>query len=158
MYKRQDANDATNAEPTASNVNQDATVVGGGIMGNTVQEFSKVMDIETNPSLPLIDRLNAISIDGAVGISQVLPSTGIKPGFQLASIFDLADNAGMPYSAKNEAEATRLLKNEMLNKQFGFNYYAMLKDRYNGNVEKSLIGYNAGPDVADKWNLSLIHI
>ena len=147
-----DNKDAETATTTAADINVDATPVGGGIMGNTVEEFSKLMDIETSPGLPMIDRLNAISVDGAVGISQVLPETGMKPGFKLSSIFDLADNEECHTRGKTSEEATRLLKNEMLNKQFGFNYYSMLKDRYNGNVEKSLIGYNARPDVADKWN------
>lgn len=119
---------------------------------NTVTEFSKVMDIETSPSLPKSDRLVAVSNKGAIGISQIMPATAMQPGYELDNIFDLADNANMGYSAKTEEEAKRLLTNELLNKQMGFNYYNMLKDKYDGDTTKALIGYNAGPDVADLWD------
>jgi hypothetical protein len=118
----------------------------------TVTEFSKLMDIETSPSMPNAERLVAVSNKGAIGISQIMPATAMQPGYQLDNIFDLADSANMSYSAKTEDEAKRLLTNELLNKQMGFNYYNMLKDKYDGDTTKALIGYNAGPDVADLWD------
>ena len=119
---------------------------------SAVDEFAKLMNIETSASLPLSERLTAVSVKGAIGISQVMPATAMKPGFKLDSIFDIADKMEVSYSSKNEAEASRLLTNEKLNKQMGFNYYSMLKNKYDGNTTKALIGYNAGPDVADLWD------
>ena len=89
---------------------------------------------------------------GALGISQSLVSTAADPGFNAKSIFDLADEAGISYTTKDENTARALLGNKDLNEAFGKGYMNAMLERYDGNEEKALIAYNFGPDNADKYN------
>lgn len=89
---------------------------------------------------------------GALGISQSLVSTAADPGFKAKSIFDLADEAGISYTTKDENTARALLGNKELNEAFGKGYMNAMLERYDGNEEKALIAYNFGPDNADKYN------
>ncbi|MDC0292453.1 lytic transglycosylase domain-containing protein [Candidatus Binatia bacterium] len=89
---------------------------------------------------------------GALGISQSLVTTAADPGFKAKSIFDLADEAGISYTTKDENTARALLGNKELNEAFGKGYMNAMLERYDGNEEKALIAYNFGPDNADKYN------
>lgn len=89
---------------------------------------------------------------GALGISQSLATTAADPGFNAKSIFDLADEAGISYTTKDENTARALLGNKDLNEAFGKGYMNAMLERYDGNEEKALIAYNFGPDNADKYN------
>lgn len=145
-------NKASISEGASSASSTIQTPITGNPLDSSVDDFAKLMDIETSASLPLSERLIAVSSKGAIGISQVMPATAMQPGYNLDNIFEIADKMQVGYSGKTEAEASRLLTNETLNKQMGFNYYNMLKNKYDGNTTKALIGYNAGPDVADLWD------
>lgn len=89
---------------------------------------------------------------GALGISQSLATTAMDPGFGVKSIFTLADEAGIGYTTKDENTARNLLANESLNEKFGKGYLQGMLKRYDGDQEKALIAYNAGPSVADGFN------
>lgn len=89
---------------------------------------------------------------GALGISQSLVTTAADPGFNAKSIFDLADEAGISYTTRDENTARALLGNKDLNEAFGKGYMNAMLERYDGNEEKALIAYNFGPDNADKYN------
>ena len=89
---------------------------------------------------------------GALGISQSLVTTALDPGFKAKSIFDLADEAGISYSTRDENSARALLGNRDLNEAFGKGYMNAMLSRYDGNEEKALIAYNFGAGNADKYN------
>ena len=89
---------------------------------------------------------------GALGVAQVLPSTAADPGYNIPSIFNLADQLNVPYQNRDEESARTLLGNETVNKAFGENYYGAMLDRYNGDQERALVAYNYGPDNADSWD------
>lgn len=72
---------------------------------------------------------NAVSSAGAEGLMQVMPATQENPGF------------GIRPSDGTKADTVRV----------GREYWAMLVERYKGNIEAAAIGYNAGPGNADKW-------
>lgn len=85
----------------------------------------------------------AISTKGAVGLMQVVPeSAGVEVARQLG------DKAFLAMS-KNEQVA--FLQNPDNNLRYGRTYLRMMLDRYSGDVEAALVGYNAGPANADKW-------
>ena len=79
---------------------------------------------------------------GALGVSQVMPKTGVDPGYGVK-----------PLANSSEAEYKRFQKDYMA---------AMLKE-YNGDEEKALAAYNYGPgnvnqliiDYKDKWKNEL---
>jgi len=89
---------------------------------------------------------------GALGVAQVLPSTAADPGYNIPSIFNLADQLNVPYQNRDEESARTLLGNETVNKAFGKNYYGAMLDRYNGDQERALVAYNYGPGNADSWD------
>jgi hypothetical protein len=89
---------------------------------------------------------------GALGISQVMPATAMDPGFGVPNVFDAAEDLGVQTSGRTKEEAKRLLGIESVNRQFGRSYFDMLANRYDGDMTKQLIAYNAGAGVADKYN------
>ena len=89
---------------------------------------------------------------GALGVAQVLPSTAVDPGYNIPSIFNLADQLNVPYQNRDEESASALLGNETVNRAFGESYYSAMLDRYNGDQERALVAYNYGPDNADSWD------
>lgn len=89
---------------------------------------------------------------GALGVSQSLVSTSMDPGFGAKSIFALAKEAGIDVPAEDENTARALLSNRDLNETFGRGYMDAMVKRYDGDEEKALIAYNAGPGVADRFN------
>jgi soluble lytic murein transglycosylase-like protein len=84
---------------------------------------------------------NATSPAGAVGLMQVMPSTGAE----IAA--DLQD-PNWPADPKNWAA---YLKRPDVSKQYGTFYLNKQLQRYNGDVELALIAYNAGPGRADTF-------
>lgn len=86
-----------------------------------------------------------VSNKGAVGVSQILPTTArdmlnARGRTDLAALDDtaLAAELGKP-------------ENSNLNRQLGNDYFQWLGTRYNGNVAAAVAGYNAGPKRADEW-------
>jgi hypothetical protein len=75
---------------------------------------------------------NAVSPKGAIGPYQIMPKTGGDPGFGVRGI-----NKDM---MTNEAESRRFAKD----------YLNAMLFRYDGDVDKALAAYNAGPGNVDK--------
>ena len=89
---------------------------------------------------------------GAIGISQVMPSTAMDPGYGVPSIFDMARQNDIRVGEESLQEAERLLGIQELNEQFGRAYFDMLARRYEDDPVRQLIAYNAGIRVADSYN------
>jgi hypothetical protein len=142
-------NDQTNALITPAN-----TAVDGGTSSVTVSEslWDRQLTQESGKQQNDSKGNTLESPKGALGISQSLVSTAADPGFKAKSIFDLADEAGISYTTKDENSARALLGNKDLNEAFGKGYMNAMLSRYEGNEEKALIAYNFGPDNADKYN------
>jgi soluble lytic murein transglycosylase-like protein len=77
---------------------------------------------------------NAVSPVGARGLMQVMPKTGVDPGF---GVQPLKDNT--------PAENVR----------FGTDYLGAMRKRYGGDLDRALVAYNWGPGNADKWDGNL---
>jgi len=93
----------------------------------------------------------AISPKGATGLMQVMPTTAMKPGYELPTIFQFADSQGVPYVSTDPESAKKLLKNPKIGAAYGQMYMdAMLKE-YDGNLVHALVAYNWGPGNANKW-------
>lgn len=74
-------------------------------------------------------RRTAVSYAGAIGYTQLLPSTArwIEPGTTRADLFDTRTNL-----------------------RVGFKYLSYLIDKYDGNVRLALTAYNRGPGTVDR--------
>lgn len=86
---------------------------------------------------------NALSNKNAAGLMQVIPSTGI----QIAE--DIGDQ-NFPLTGGRDAQI-EYLKKPGVSIVYGTFYFNQLLQRYGGDVELALVGYNAGPGVADKY-------
>ncbi|MCS5422219.1 MULTISPECIES: lytic transglycosylase domain-containing protein [Psychrilyobacter] len=73
-------------------------------------------------------REHVVSHKGAVGLMQIMPSTGEW----------MAKSHNLPYSKK-------MLLDPVYNIEIGTLYLHYLMDRYDGDVKKVLVAYNAGP-------------
>lgn len=71
---------------------------------------------------------NAISSKGAIGLMQVMPSTG--------ALLGITD--------------TELLKDPYINIMTGTKYLSQMLNRYDGRLDLSLSAYNAGPNLVDR--------
>ena len=71
---------------------------------------------------------NAISSKGAIGLMQIMPSTGALLGI----------------------EDEELLKDPYTNIMTGTKYLSQMLNRYDGRLDLSLSAYNAGPNLVDK--------
>ena len=71
----------------------------------------------------------AVSPVGAVGLTQLMPSTAryFRPGLERTDLFD-----------------------RDINLRIGFRFLRTLIDKYNGNVEMALLAYNRGPETVDR--------
>lgn len=72
---------------------------------------------------------NAVSRVGARGVTQVMPKTARDPGFGVTPMRD---------------------QTEQEYKRFGREYLGAMLNRYNGDLNKALAAYNAGPGRVDK--------
>lgn len=94
---------------------------------------------------------NAVSPKGATGLTQVMPSTAVDPGYGVPSIFDLADEQGVDYGTRTESEAARLLFDPDLNLQFGTLYANAMSKRFGGDPTLTAAAYNAGPGAVEQY-------
>lgn len=85
---------------------------------------------------------NAVSTKGALGLTQVMPSTAPE----IAA--ELGDDKFLQMS---EAERKKYLKDPAVSLRYGTHYLNKMLRRYDGDLEAALIAYNAGPGNADKW-------
>ena len=108
------------------------------------------IDDEVNaivPSVIMAESSNdpkAVSEDGAIGLMQVLPSTAMKPGYGLPTIFELAREQGFVVDEETPETATQLLFMPDLNVEFGSLYLKAMRKEYD-TMEDALRAYNAGP-------------
>lgn len=97
-------------------------------------------------------RTDAVSPKGALGPAQVLPSTAMDPGFGIPSIFDLADEQGVLYGDRTEAEARRLLMTEPdLSLSMGQAYKDGMAAHFGGDPRLTVRAYNAGPGAVEAY-------
>ena len=92
---------------------------------------------------------NAVSPKGATGLTQVMPSTAVDPGFGVKNIFERAEERGIPVPSYDEEGAKLLLNDPQLNLEFGHDYLAAMKGVH-GSDELALASYNAGPGAVQK--------
>jgi hypothetical protein len=86
---------------------------------------------------------SAVSPKGALGVSQIMPSTARE----VAKGLGLNDIAGL-----SDADLkARLTSDADLNKRLGNTYFQQMLTRYNGNIPLAAAAYNAGPGRADNW-------
>lgn len=81
------------------------------------------------------NRASAVSPKGAIGLMQIMPSTGEWIAKKL-SVSDYSEES---------------LTEPMLNIRFGCWYLSYLSDKYGGMERTVLSAYNAGPGNVDKW-------
>lgn len=81
-------------------------------------------------------RSHVISYKGAVGLMQVLPNTA----YYISQKVDELD-----YRKKNE------LFDPIKNITFGINYFAYLKNKFNGNEQYAIMAYNLGPTNLNRY-------
>jgi len=97
-------------------------------------------------------RANAVSNKGATGVMQLMPGTAMDPGYQVRNIFQHADSLGVSYSGRTREEAARLMRNPDVNRQMGTEYLEAMLREFNGDVNRALVAYNAGPAIAEQWD------
>lgn len=114
--------------PETKNYVQSITAQSGQVTGTNSEKAEKL--------LPFLIKQEsggdptAVSVKGARGVTQVMPATGANPGYGVA-----------PMKDQSVAEQTR----------FGKDYLTAMLNKYDGNVEKALAAYNAGPGAVDGW-------
>lgn len=114
--------------PETKNYVQSITAQSGQVTGTNSEKAEKL--------LPFLIKQEsggdptAVSAKGARGVTQVMPATGSNPGYGVA-----------PMKDQSVAEQTR----------FGKDYLTAMLNKYDGNVEKALAAYNAGPGAVDGW-------
>jgi soluble lytic murein transglycosylase-like protein len=97
---------------------------------------------------------NAVSKDGAVGLTQILPQYAHDLRRGVPSVYDVADTYGHPYSEQSQAEAARLLTIPEVSLFLGDKLLQSLVQRENGILDDALRGYNMGADALDDWEAS----
>lgn len=92
---------------------------------------------------------NAVSEDDAIGLMQVLPSTGAQPGYEqlgAQNVFDIAIDLGFPVddSERTVEKARELLFNPKINVAFGTKYLRAMIAHSDGDIKRALQKYNTG--------------
>jgi len=103
-------------------------------LATAIHEAAIEADIEPRIAFGLVRtessfRRTAVSSAGAVGYTQLLPSTArwMEPGTTRSQLFDTRTNL-----------------------RIGFKYLRYLLDKYDGNVRLALTAYNRGPGTVDR--------
>ena len=92
---------------------------------------------------------NAVSEDDAIGLMQVLPTTGAQPGYEhlgAQNVFDVAIDLGFPVddSERTVEKARELLFNPKINVAFGTKYLRAMIAHSDGDIKRGLQKYNTG--------------
>ena len=92
---------------------------------------------------------NAVSEDDAIGLMQVLPSTGAQPGYEqlgAQNVFDIAIDLGFPIddSERTVEKARELLFEPEINVAFGTKYLRAMIAHSGGDIKRALQKYNTG--------------
>ena len=127
----------------------DSQMQGLGLDNDTLWE--RVKTTESNNSHFTPEGAVVTSSKGALGIAQVMPKTAMDPGNNVPSIFDMATEMGIAIGPRTEETAAELLANEELNEKFGRAYFDAMQNRFGNDPVKTLIAYNAGPEVAEEF-------
>lgn len=106
----------------------------------TVCNAAKKYDIDPYLVLSLMRQeslfnRNALSKSGAIGLMQILPSTG----------------QGIAKKLKIAWPNKQVLFKPETNIQVGVDFLSYLKDRFHNNPAHMLAGYNAGPNATQRW-------
>lgn len=97
---------------------------------------------------------NAVSKDGAVGLTQILPENAHDLRTGVPSVYEIADEEGFMYGRPSEAEAARLLKDPVISRRLGDLFLQSLLQRENGEIDDALRAYNMGAEALDDWENS----
>jgi len=92
---------------------------------------------------------NAVSEDDAIGLMQVIPSTGAQPGYEqlgAQNVFDIAIDLGFPIddSERTVEKSRELLFNPKINVAFGTKYLRAMIAHSGGDIKRGLQKYNTG--------------
>jgi len=92
---------------------------------------------------------NAVSEDDAIGLMQVLPSTGAQPGYEqlgAQNVFDIAIDLGFPIddSERTVEKSRELLFDPEVNVAFGTKYLRAMIAHSGGDIKRALQKYNTG--------------
>ena len=120
----------TDGIPFAETRNYVGSILGkaGEVTGTNEEKAEKLLPFLINQESG--GNNNAVSPKGARGLTQVMPKTGEDPGYGVAP---LKDQSPEEY------------------RRFGKDYLVAMLNKYDGDVEKSLAAYNAGPGNVDDW-------
>lgn len=102
------------------------------VTGNTSDDqiFTAMVRAESGGQHYGADGQLLTSPAGARGIAQIMPDTGVNPGFGIKPL-------------KDDSPAEHL--------RVGRQYYGAMINRYGGNQALAVAAYNAGPGTVDKW-------
>ena len=116
--------------PFAETRNYVGSILGkaGEVTGTNEEKAEKLLPFLINQESG--GNNNAVSPKGARGLTQVMPKTGEDPGYGVAPL-------------KNQSPEEY--------RRFGKDYLVAMLNKYDGDVEKSLAAYNAGPGNVDDW-------
>ena len=92
---------------------------------------------------------NAVSVDDAIGLMQILPSTAAQPGYEnygAENVFDIAIDMGFPVDEgeRTVEKARQLLFDPEVNMAFGKKYLQAMISHSDGDIKAALQKYNAG--------------
>ena len=120
----------TSAIPFAETKNYVSSIMSkaGDVSGTNEEKADKLLPFLINQESG--GNNDAVSSKGARGLTQVMPATGVDPGYGVAP---LKDQSPEEY------------------RRFGKDYLVAMLNKYDGDVEKSLAAYNAGPGNVDDW-------
>lgn len=118
----------------ASRVKPQANAAPAAVEPNRDALFAALLNQESGGQQLGKDGQPLTSSAGAIGIAQIMPTTGPEA----------AQLAGLPWDEK------RLRTDKEYNKALGSAYFAKQLDTFGGDVPKALAAYNAGPGATQK--------